>query len=157
MSIKLTNTQRKNLGILSAHLLSLPEDYQNFGMKSFCTSKINDEDEEDGGEPIYPIQNQAKEIHNCGAVACALGHGIAAGVKNWKKFDEWNAYGHHYFGLEGWSDEWEWCFSGDWHYRDNTPQGAALRIKWLLEKGLPNNHVDQLYNEEVSLCYLESK
>ena len=31
-----------------------------------------------------------------------------------------------------------WCFSGEWCEIDNTPRGAAKRIRVLLKSGLPD-------------------
>jgi hypothetical protein len=49
--------------------------------------------------------------------------------------------------------EWQWCFSPYWVITDNTPEGAARRIEWLLANGLPDNSSEQEYGEEP-LCYM---
>ena len=49
--------------------------------------------------------------------------------------------------------EWEWCFGYAWSKTDNTPTGAALRIEWLLNNGLPENWKNQMYGRE-ELCYM---
>lgn len=37
------------------------------------------------------------------------------------------------------TEEWDWCFGGLWVGTDNTIEGAIARIKYLYEKGLPEN------------------
>ena len=32
-----------------------------------------------------------------------------------------------------------WCFDNSWESRDNTPQGASKRIKYLVKKGRTPN------------------
>ena len=87
----------------------------------------------------------------CGTIGCAAGHGPYAGVP---KFDSesWTTYVSRAFGLgiADWSRQW--CFSSNWVGVDNTPLGAAKRIDYLLEHGLPKNHIEQLYRK-APLCY----
>ena len=67
--------------------------------------------------------------------SCAIGYGPDSGIP--KLHDEnWGEYYIRAFGVaRGYS--WDWCFSGEWRYRDNTPQGAAARILYLVEHGVP--------------------
>jgi len=60
------------------------------------------------------------------------------------------------FGLSSLCDGWEWCFSGDWSSTDNTVRGAVSRMKWLAEKGLPDNWGEQMGGHEP-LCYMEEE
>ena len=39
---------------------------------------------------------------------------------------------------------YEWCFSECWKDTDNTASGCAKRIKYLLEKGIPENWFSQM-------------
>lgn len=40
-------------------------------------------------------------------------------------------------GLEDMSVEWNWLFGSEWEDVDNTPKGAAKRIRIFLESGVP--------------------
>ena len=50
------------------------------------------------------------------------------------------------------SAEWQWLFCAPWTKIDNTPEGAALRIEWLLKNGLPENWQEQMCGLDP-LCY----
>jgi len=50
-------------------------------------------------------------------------------------------------------EAWNWCFGASWSEVDNTPEGASKRILWLLDKGLPSDHSDQLIGY-APLCYI---
>lgn len=45
-----------------------------------------------------------------------------------------------------------WLFGTDWAYIDNTPTGAAKRIEWLLNHGLPHDYEEQ-YARKAPLVY----
>lgn len=70
----------------------------------------------------------------CGSVGCAIGHGPYAGLPKRPK-ETWYAYADRVFGLP--PTEWRWCFSAYWARSDNTPEGAAKRIRYLLKRGAP--------------------
>lgn len=110
----------ENLNKLADYLLALPPDYRDFDMGTFC--KVPGTEDE-----FSPDQSR----HECGTVACALGHGPRAGIEP-EPTESWQGYCHRQFGLHWWSDEAEWCFGGNWVLFDDTPRGAGLRIKWLL-------------------------
>lgn len=124
----MNKNQIKNLKKLAKYLYNLPDDYQHFDMSIFCgTEDVNFE--------LYEV---SKETYSqCGAVACALGHGIAAGIKPYKKAKNWEDYSYENFGISVSSEEWDWCFTVFWNHVDNTPKGAAKRIMLMLESGIP--------------------
>lgn len=85
---------------------------------------------------------------DCGTVGCAIGHGPYAGLP--KQDDEgWIAYSNRVFGFisepylygpntyHTQGNYWHWCFSSLWDDIDNTPEGAAKRILYLLH----NSHL----------------
>lgn len=130
----LTDEQRANLAKLADYLAALPADYEHFDMSSFYA------DEKGYG---YSLLSQRAKTPACGTVACAAGHGIAAGVPaRDEDHDMWYLYSTRAFCPEG--GAWDWCFEGDWEVTDNTPAGAAARIRYLLSKGLPDNYLDQI-------------
>lgn len=73
----------------------------------------------------------------CGTVACALGHGPAAGVDPFEDW-LWRTYSRNKFGMESYSKDWEFVFGPDWEIHDNTPAGAADRIDYYLVHGTPD-------------------
>lgn len=131
--------QFDNCVTLAKYLLSLPEDYEHFDMDNFyikpeklsdniytCVSPV------DAGKPA------------CGAVACALGHGPAAGIIPEEDIC-WIKYCAKYFGMIFGEVIYLWCFDTDWTEVDNTPQGAGKRIAFMLEKGhetIPDGFVE---------------
>lgn len=87
----------------------------------------------------------------CGSVGCAVGHGPYVGI-NKNNCEGWFDYSDRVFGLDGAGAGWKWCFDADWDQVDNTPAGAAKRILWLLENGLPDNWNEQEWGD-APLCY----
>lgn len=78
----------------------------------------------------------------CGSVGCAVGHGPYAGIEKHKN-ECWSEYSDRFSGLKTsciiYVAEWDWCFNPKWADVDNTPEGAAKRINYLLNNGLPHN------------------
>jgi hypothetical protein len=118
---------RDNLTKLYKHLLALPEDYRDFDMGDFN----ND------GENSLEI---ADRQYDCGTVACAVGRGPAAGVRVYKDVD-WFDYCKRVFGVaryggdDDYGEAFEYLFGSEWVEYDNTPHGAAARIRTYLELG----------------------
>ena len=96
----------------------------------------------------------------CGSVGCTVGTCSVLDaenvIKNFTDTDgeiEFGDWSEDFTGLLGVEDEWSWCFGSTWSKTDNTPAGAALRIEWLLNHGLPENWKNQMYGRE-KLCYM---
>ena len=98
----------------------------------------------------------------CGSVGCAVGNCTVLDVENvmnnFTDYDgeiEFMDWSEDFTGLLGveYEYEWYWCFDSTWSKTDNTPTGAALRIEWLLNNGLPENWKNQMYGHE-KLCYM---
>lgn len=136
IAIKITAEQRANFKKL-ADYLATGETAMKFDMTAFCTSQ----DESVEFEP---------HEHDCGTVGCALGHGPAAGISS-KPHEGWEEYSERCF-VDWGSDAWEWCFAGEWQFRENTPKGAAARIYYMLEHGLPKDWRKQMVGY-APLCY----
>ena len=120
-----------NCAQLAAYLESLPEDYSKFNMGVFSNSDWRVRQHSEG------------KIEHCGTVACALGHGPDAGIPvpledgYWfrGRSPEWRRYGRLFidYAASASSYWWQWCFSSAWKGIDNTPQGAAKRIRYMLK------------------------
>jgi hypothetical protein len=136
---KLTKAQRANLDKLATYLEGLPEDYAHFEMSDYIV----------GGEKEdvarYALENGG--VNACGAVACAIGHGPAAGVlvnpkdierDRYGVYVDWEGYARTNFGCrtDTTRRNW-WMFAGDWSGVDNHPHGAAARIRYILAHGKP--------------------
>lgn len=126
----------KNLTKLRDYLMSLPRNYKDFNMESFMV--IDDRELYMlSGEPmnIDDFRDYAVPIINgCGTVACAVGHGPAAGIKA-RKSESWNNYANRTLIEDGDCeyDIWDWCFSETWAWLDNHHYGAARRISYLID------------------------
>lgn len=119
---------KENLLVL-ADFLETKVKPENFDM-GYYFYKSNFDDE------IQPI---TKKTYSCHTVACALGHGPAAGFKK-KRNEPWSSYSERVFGLLAEYDEWMYVFSADWCKVNGTPKGAAKRIRKLVKLGrAPHN------------------
>lgn len=125
---------RANLEKLAAYLETLPSGYEHFSMFDYCNIH--------GWASTNPTE--ADTVTACGTVACAIGHGPSAGIPP-RPGEDWDDYESRVFQLK--NHEWMWCFSSNWVSVDNTPQGAAKRIRYMLEHGVPQNSAAQEYGE----------
>ena len=88
----------------------------------------------------------------CKTAGCAVGWAPFFGIRK-KSTEPFVEYGHRVFNVT--NDEWTWLFANWWSDVDNTKEGAGLRIKHLLEHGLPDNWKDQVF-EKAPLSYLNN-
>lgn len=131
---------RENLQKMAEYIKKIPQ--KQFSMAEFRTFNTPED----------------LETHKCNTIGDVIGHctvldiednlpRITTGVIN---FNDWSV---NYTGLYRDSAEWIWCFSQYWVRTDNTPTGAAKRIEWLLNNGLPSNYRHQITGK-AKLCYL---
>lgn len=147
----LTDLHRANLKKLADYLMTLPEDYANFDMASyFCEDGFADE----------KMLIEGSSINQCGTSACAVGHAQDAGLTLTVDMTDctvnWRQTSIDLFGLSSSLSYggWNWCFAAEWETTDNSPQGAAKRIYWFLDKGLPTpEDVEDMHEGELALCY----
>lgn len=125
---------KENLRKLANYLLS-GNLKSRFGMAMYCCTP--------GSDPCTAT--------DCGTVGCAVGHGPHAGIEKYPT-ETWIQYTRRAFIPKRCNAKQRWCFSGGWVDVDNTPEGAGLRIMWLLEHGLPDNWHDQIRGK-APLCY----
>lgn len=129
MALQQTDEQRENL-------LALAE-YLDTGITEYA----------------FDMRSYFQPDPDCGTVACALGHApyvlghsvniTGTSVRVGSGRLNWEMYSYSVFGIRHGSDEWDWCFHGFWVRSDNTPRGAAARIYYMLEHGVPNDFADQ--------------
>ncbi len=117
--------QRANLAKLADYLIGLPADYGHFNMETFGGLGS-----EGFGSEDYPPAQADTKLHTCGTVACAAGHGPAAGIPP-KQFDTWDSYIERSFGIKR-ADGLYWdVFSAS---LGGDHIDAGNRIKRVLEK-----------------------
>jgi hypothetical protein len=116
---------KENLLKLARYLWDLPENYAHFDMEYYFNV---------AGALRPPRSGELPT--GCGTVACAVGHGPAAGIKP-SDYVGWRHYTSEAFGARVLDPVWEWCFDARWSRKDNTPRGAAKRIFYMLENGAP--------------------
>lgn len=87
-----------------------------------------------------------ESVHRCGAVGCAMGWApflegrVFSPLPEEVKTDllgssdlSWSKYGVRVFGVDTYEDPlWEFLFSGEWEGFDDTPVGAAQRIRYVV-------------------------
>jgi len=125
---------RPNLALMPPFIRTIPKD--KFDMMSFR-------------------EGQSK-TPECKSVGCVIGHCTVLDPNPLPRnrfsrisFYEWS---ENFTGLAKFGHEWRWCFDSNWVDTDNTPNGAALRIEWLLNHGLPKDWYEQM-NGFNPLCY----
>ena len=132
--IILSETHKANLEKLATYLENLPDDYEHFDMELFYWR----------GGFVLPDQD-AIAPQSCGAVACAIGHGPAAGVPVPEGIDDWFVYCFRSFGisLDDFSspeqfEAGQFAFDEFWAGTSQPKaKHAAQRIRILLEHGEP--------------------
>lgn len=142
-----------NFTKLADYLAVLPADYHKFAMDTYA-SRVDYRLVYQGD--LSPEDVAVSDGLPCDTVACALGHGPAAGINphsathSWPS-RRWEAYAADCFGASTMFHKrievFRWCFSGSWVDVDNTPQGAALRIRYMLLNGVPNDAIEQMHGE----------
>jgi len=129
---------RENLTKLADYLDSLPDNYRSFMMSDFLVQTEYD--------PAEIARYMTEPNYNmCGSAACAIGHAPAAGIKvdmsTFTEYDKtsdmWDYYHLEAFGIDWGEPISLWMFGGDWTYVDNTPKGAAARIRFILDGKTP--------------------
>jgi len=152
--LEATEEQRANLDKLATYLEALPEGYDHFDMRWYFEA-LDDFDALDDFEALGLTPDTdivalssgrctTEHLNVCGTVACAIGHGPAAGVAP-QGGEGWSDYTIRAFG-DGENDTsdrdtrvgvYTWAFHEAWAHYDNTPLGAAQRIRYALKHGVP--------------------
>ena len=118
---------RNNLIKLRDFLVTVPPD--RFNMREF----LEDEHGEDLQLREFATHNPQ---HTCGTAACAIGWAPNAGIRIYRD-RSWFDYAERVFGTARYQPPYEWMFGPEWARKDNTPAGAARRITYFLEHGVP--------------------
>lgn len=130
---------RDNLLKLADYLEALPADYKEFDMREYNTVQR---------EAPFGLRNldPKSRQYGCGTAACALGHGPAAGIRVYGDW-YWDDYCKRVFGINRnfsrGTEEFGYLFGAAWALYDNTPHGAAARIRTYVESGVPADWEDE--------------
>jgi len=102
----------------------------------------------------------SERTRKCGSVGCVVGHCTILSDEPLPRTDDgtidFAAFTDAFIGFRLGDFRWNWCFDSRWLYIDNTPTGAALRIEWLINKGLPRNWRAQMKGTH-KLCYYNNQ
>ena len=58
---------------------------------------------------------------------------------------DFSTWSEKFTGLCVFSSDWSYLFASDWYITDDTPTGAAKRIRYYVEHGLPEDWEEQMY------------
>lgn len=122
IAIDVTDEQRANLRTLARGLMAFDRAVK-FDMVLYCAG--------DNGRYVH-----ASEANECGTTACAAGHGPMLGIEP-LPYEGWGDYAERSFGAITSSRIWDMVFSAAWARHDNTREGAARRIAYMLDFGVP--------------------
>jgi len=100
---------------------------------------------------FYRLGNKAKTTKDCQSIGCVIGHCTILSreplpIKEDGSYIKFSEFSEQFTGFMKEEPEWEWCFDALWYLVDNTPYGAAQRIIYLLENGLPKDWRRQKIN-----------
>jgi hypothetical protein len=119
------NLNVKDLTLLANYLEKLPIHYSHFNMVRFNSA-------------FGTIPAEIEE-HSCGTSGCAVGHApFVEGIPKPEKEELWSDYSvriaflNDGFLCEDQESLWDFMFGPIWFEYDNTPHGAAKRIKLAL-------------------------
>lgn len=128
----LTREQQENFVTLARHLVLTVQEAKyetaEFGVTQTALDLMT-------GDDLQPDQVAAHE----GPLTCsALGHGPRAGLRA-QAGEDWAAYQLRVFGAAFDSPLEDWLFSPLWYSVDNTAIGAAMRLMYVLDYGVPGD------------------
>jgi len=144
---EITDKQRANLKTLADFLASGKPAF-HFDMAGFA--------EIPGDRNLSP--SETLKLY-CDTAACAAGHGPTAGIMP-HRGEDWDDYIDRCF-IGPYKEApgcyaFAWCFGGGWFMTDNSREGAAARIYYFLEHGVPKNSSQQQQGFDP-LCYRVEK
>ena len=92
---------------------------------------------------------------DCGTSGCAIGWApVVPGLEALEDDATWSGYAARVFGVCEWDADFAFMFSSSWKDKDNTPKGAAKRIRYFIEKGCPSNtDIEDMMTGKKELCY----
>lgn len=164
--------QRRNLETLAAYLERDATENEGFSMWDCFTTVETLQAMKPLERGFWASMSTSEAVEYTGAcptVACCLGFGVAAGIEP-LPCESWGAYAERCFGSAnainlGLEDEdlmdrsagmrlWNFLFSSGWVEVDDTREGAAARIRYALDRGLPSaDAIEQMHSGYEPPCY----
>ena len=156
---ELTDAQTRNLETLATYLetRSYPASW-DIAHFAHCPA---DEHDDSTASPYSYFHKPDPEHRLCNTTACAIGLAPFAGILP-APSDDWHSYAERQLcgnipAIISSTDAnpFTWCFETEWNTVDGTPEGVALRIRYMLAHGIPKNWRQQRLGE-APLCYSPS-
>jgi hypothetical protein len=155
----MNNQQRANLLKLANYLESLPASYKHFDMSAYA--RYNGDSVLSMPPELYAVLDPKTFLGKCGTVACAVGHGPAAGIELTDEEQAfrlmWYRYSARAFGADHYIRRssyymkvFDFLFSADWAVYDNHHYGAAARIRYLLDGAAIDQWINPTWPERYA-------
>lgn len=126
---------KQNLLRMADHIEKVPQEM--FDMENFRI-----------GQQVAP---------ECDSVGCIIGHSVILAPELITRLYggkiDFYAWCLSFTGLSLGVPRWKYLFGSAWKYSDDTPIGAAKRIRYFVENGLPKDWEKQMYGN-AKLSYL---
>ncbi len=134
---------RENLANMAEYIKTVPPGFVD--MIRFRETNVRD------------ILAKVEQTHKCNTIGCIIGHCTILDLeenlpRHWNGDIDFTVWSKQFTGLMPSSDEWKYLFGANWSTVDNTPEGAAKRIYYFLEHGLPATWKDEM-NGKTKLSY----
>ncbi len=120
---------KENLLKMADYIETIPQEQFNMGTFRFNDKCVNPE---------------------CNSVGCIIGHCTILDAENVinnfmkpSNIINFQAWSEEFTGIKG-NNTWEYLFSSEWLTSDNTPTGAAKRIRYVVEHGLPDTFFEEM-------------
>lgn len=156
MTYKLPKESAEKLNELADYLLKLPKDYEHFNMSVFCDDEYIHVDEDNKNIPNKcgtaacalghtPYVGELSDVFmnfmkNHDLIMVDLDHNGKLTTTLDLEFIDWETLSYEVYGISDdfntqTADLWTFMFSGNWDRVDNTIDGAAARIKYVIKYG----------------------
>jgi hypothetical protein len=97
------------------------------------------------------IRKGDTKTRKCNSVGCIIGHSTVLDKNPLPRLIygsiNFLAWSKKFTGIRFLSDEGRFLFASAWQSIDNTPVGAAKRIRYFVKNGLPENWLKIMYGE----------
>lgn len=85
----------------------------------------------------------------CTSIGCIIGHCTVLDTEPLPRYSDggidFYKWSKSFIGIGSWTNDWDYLFASSWAMIDNTPTGAAKRIRHYVENGLPENWRSIMY------------
>lgn len=146
----ITERDKKTLLKVADFIEKLPQ--EKFHMGKYRCNKNHNWLRNNSGSFQYEFDR-----NNCGTVGCILGwcpfiEGLEPMLSDYEKmrgFPFWERYSDRIFDFTTQDDIWDYLFHSDWELVDDTPIGAAKRLRYIVEFGLPETWETELKGDSL--------